>query len=137
MSIAEKLRMLRDQQNWSQETLSKLINLDRSTISRYETGKTIPNDETLLKFAEIYQVSKEFFQKEGENQQPSDESSGFIMKESPADPDLAMIHQLLDKHPELKKALVELHLMAPKRKAFYSHAIAAFIHINKSHKDKM
>ncbi len=61
MSIAEKLRMLRDKQNWSQETLSKMINLHRSTISRYETGKMIPDEETLLKFAEVYKVDKDFF----------------------------------------------------------------------------
>lgn len=135
MSIAEKLRMLRDKQNWSQETLSKMINLHRSTISRYETGKMIPDEETLLKFAEVYKVDKDFFKKDVDPPDPN--TNGLIMREGPDDPDLAMIQQLLESHEELKKALVELHLMAPKRKAFYIHAIVNFIKINNSHKDKI
>ncbi|WP_396953694.1 helix-turn-helix domain-containing protein [Neobacillus mesonae] len=48
MSFVEKLRMLYGKQNWSQEKLSKMVNLHRSGFSRYDTGKSIPGDETLL-----------------------------------------------------------------------------------------
>ncbi|WP_084797807.1 helix-turn-helix domain-containing protein [Neobacillus mesonae] len=137
MSIAKKLRMLRDKQNWSQETLSKIINMDRSTISRYETGRIIPNDETLQKFAEVYKVDKDFFKTNRGFEEPAPNPSGFMMKEGPVDPDLVMIHQLLEDQADLKKALIELHLMAPKRKAFFSHAIVNFIKLNNIHKEKM
>ncbi|WML29801.1 helix-turn-helix transcriptional regulator [Neobacillus sp. OS1-32] len=138
MTIAEKLRMLREKQNWSQETLSKMINLHRSTISRYETGKTIPNEETLLKFAEVYKVGKDFFKDSKEQQEPNTDHAGFIMKEGPADPDMAIIHQLLADHPEMKKALVEFQLLPPKRKAYAIDALNDFIKLlNHKHKGKM
>ncbi|MEH7545917.1 MULTISPECIES: helix-turn-helix domain-containing protein [Bacillaceae] len=60
MALSEKLRELRDKQNWSQETLADMMKMHRSTISRYETGKAIPNYQTVIQFAEIYKVEKEY-----------------------------------------------------------------------------
>jgi transcriptional regulator with XRE-family HTH domain len=137
MSIAEKLRMLRDKQNWSQETLAKLMKMHHSTISRYERGKSTPDYQTLLQFAEVFKIDKDYLLKELYQQEPRTEDSVFITKESLEDPDLELIHQLLQSEPNLKKALVELHLMPPKRKAFFADAIAAFIKTNNRHKDKM
>jgi transcriptional regulator with XRE-family HTH domain len=119
MSLSEKLRTLRDSRNWSQQTLADMMNIDRSTLSRYETGKSIPSYQTLLRFSEIYQVDKEFLIEELAEQRPKSLEPGFILKESLEDHDLAIILQLLKQEPALKKALLELQLIPPKRRAFY------------------
>lgn len=137
MSIGEKLRMLRDKQNWSQETLAKLMKMHHSTISRYERGKNIPDYQTLLQFAEVFKIDKDYLLMELNQQEPRTKDSGFMARESLEDPDLALIYQLLQVEPNLKKALVELQLMPPKRKAFFADAIVSFIKTNNRHKDKM
>lgn len=119
MSLSEKLRKLRDSRNWSQQTLADMMNMDRSTVSRYETGKSLPSYQTLVRFAEIYQVDKEVLVGELTDQQPKNDEPGFILKESLEDHDLTLILQLLKHEPALKKALLELQLLPPKRRAFY------------------
>ncbi|TWD99397.1 helix-turn-helix protein [Neobacillus bataviensis] len=136
MALSEKLRELRDKQNWSQETLADMMKMHRSTISRYETGKAIPNYQTVIRFAEIYKGEKEYLVDELNQLLPNVEAPGFVLKEKLEDPDIGMILQLLQDEPDLKKALVELHLMHPKRKIFYYDAITTFIRVNKM-QDKM
>ncbi|NRD77144.1 helix-turn-helix transcriptional regulator [Bacillus sp. BRMEA1] len=137
MSIAKKLRMLRDKQNWSQETLANLMNMHHSTISRYERGKSIPDYQTLLRFAQVFKVEKDYLIQELRPHEHISAAPGFIAKESQDDPDFTLIQQMLQTEPALKKALVELYLMPPKRRAFFADAIAGLIKVNKHHKDKM
>lgn len=133
MSLSEKLKKLRDNRNWSQQTLADMMRMDRSTVSRYETGKSIPTYQTVVRFAELYQVDKEYLVEELDHQT---EGSGFIAKETSDDHDLLIINQFLQKEPDFKKALLELHLMPPKRRAFYIDSFISQIKVNKHHKDK-
>ncbi len=137
MSFAVKLRNLRDNQNWLQKTLAKMMNLHRSKISRIETGKVIPDYQTLVKFAEVFKIEKDYLVMELDQQNRKPENKGYLAKESLEDPELVMISQLLEKEPELKKILVELHLMAPKRRAFYADQVISLIKVNERHLDKM
>ncbi|MFC4802545.1 MULTISPECIES: helix-turn-helix domain-containing protein [Neobacillus] len=137
MSLAEKLKKLRDRQNWSQDTLASMMNLHRSTISRFENGRSVPTYQTLLQFAEIFKIDKDYLLGELNQGDFSQVEPGFLTKETLENPDLAIIYELLQKEPELKKALVELHLMAPKRRAFYADMIASLVRANKRHRDKI
>jgi transcriptional regulator with XRE-family HTH domain len=119
MSLSEKLRELRDNRNWSQQTLADMMRMDRSTVSRYETGRSIPNYQTVVRFAEIYQVDKEYLVEELDQLLPKTEGSGFIAKETSDDRDLLIINQFLQNEPDFKMALIELYLMPPKRRSFY------------------
>jgi len=137
MTLSNKLRELRDQQNWSQDTVADMLNMHRSTVSRYETGKAIPTYQTVIQFAEIYKVDKEYLVEELDQLLPNVEAPGYVLKEKLEDPDIGMVLRLLEQEPELKKALVELYLIPPKRRKFFTDAIAALIKLNKKYKDKM
>jgi transcriptional regulator with XRE-family HTH domain len=137
MSLSEKLRKLRDNRNWSQQTLADMMRMDRSTVSRYETGRSIPNYQTVIRFAELYQVEKEYLVEELDHLLPKTETSGFVAKETNDDHDLLIINQFLQNEPDFKMALLELHLMPPKRKAFFIDSFINQIKVSKRHKDKL
>lgn len=137
MSLSEKLKKLRDNRNWSQQTLADMMRMDRSTVSRYETGRSVPNYQTVIRFAEVYQVDKEYLVEELDHLLPKTEASGFVAKETSEDHDLLIINQFLQKEPDFKLALLKLHLMPPKRKAFFIDSFISQIKVSKRHKDKL
>ncbi|MDQ0200806.1 transcriptional regulator with XRE-family HTH domain [Neobacillus ginsengisoli] len=114
-----------------------MMKMDRSTVSRYETGKSIPTYQTVIRFAEVYQVEKEYLVEELDHLLPKAEDTGYILKEDLEDQELKIILKLLRQEPDLKNALFELHLMQPNRKAYYIDLITASIKVNKRHKNKM
>jgi transcriptional regulator with XRE-family HTH domain len=134
MSLSEKLKQLRDNRNWSQQYLADLMKLDRSTISRYETGKSIPPYEMVLQFAEIYHVDKEFLVIELDNLLTKKEKSAYILKENPQDKDVEIILQLIQKEPDLKSILMDIHVMEQNRRAYFIEKIKVELKVLKKHK---
>ena len=59
VQLVENLRRLRDEHNYTQLQLSKKLNISRQAYSNYETGKRIPDIETLLRLTDIYGISLE------------------------------------------------------------------------------
>jgi transcriptional regulator with XRE-family HTH domain len=65
--ISEVLRRLRVKADFSQQNVADALNLNRSTYTYYETGKTTPDVRTLYKIAQIFGVPVEiFFPDEGQ-----------------------------------------------------------------------
>ena len=59
VQLVDNLRRLRDEHNYTQLQLSKKLNICRQAYSNYETGKRIPDIETLLRLTDIYGISLE------------------------------------------------------------------------------
>ncbi len=59
--IAETLRRLRVQSDFSQQNIADILNVNRSTYTYYETGKTTPDVRTLYKISKIFDVPIEIF----------------------------------------------------------------------------
>ncbi len=59
--IAETLRLLRVQSDFSQQNVADILNINRSTYTYYETGKTTPDVRTLYKISKIFNVPIEVF----------------------------------------------------------------------------
>jgi transcriptional regulator with XRE-family HTH domain len=134
MSISEKLKQLRENRNWSQQYLANLMKLDRSTISRYETGKSIPPYEIVLQFTQVYQVEKDFLVIELDNLLSESEKAAYILKENPQDKDLEIILQLVQQEPDLKSILLDIHVMESNRRAYFLEKIKAELKVLKKHK---
>lgn len=135
MALSDKLRELRDGRNWSQQHVANLMKVDRSTISRYETGKSLPSYQTILQFADIYQIDKDFLITELNNLLPASEKTGYLLKENTNDKELELILQLIKKEPDLKRILLELHFMSPKRRSYFLEVLNAAVKLQ--HKYKM
>jgi|GEM_PF-1802422 len=56
----EKLLYLRKRKNLTQLQLSEMLNVDRSTYSYYELGKSRPSFESVIKIALFYNVSVDY-----------------------------------------------------------------------------
>lgn len=57
MQLSEKLKYYRKKLGLRQQDIAGLLNLERSTYSYYETGKTTPTLDTLVKLAAIFNIS--------------------------------------------------------------------------------
>ena len=59
-AVAERLRSLREGTKLSQEKFAPLVGMKQSSIDRYERGQSNPSFETLLKYAEYFDVSLDY-----------------------------------------------------------------------------
>ena len=59
-SLGQRLRNERLNKNLSQTQLADYLYLDRTSISKYETGKQIPETPTLEKLSEFFGVSIDY-----------------------------------------------------------------------------
>ncbi len=54
--INENLKKLREEKEFTQKYVADYLNVDRSTYTYYETGKTEPSLTTLAKLCELFEV---------------------------------------------------------------------------------
>ena len=55
--IAGYLQFLRKSHNYTQEELAQRLNITRQSVSKWETGTTIPDIALLLKLSKLYDLS--------------------------------------------------------------------------------
>lgn len=55
-----RIKQLRENAGWTQDELADHLNVQRATVSKYETGFTSLTEETLKKLAKIFSVSIDF-----------------------------------------------------------------------------
>lgn len=60
MSLATRLKSLRDEHNMTQAQVGKVICVSRSTVSGYETKGRQPSHEKLIILAELFNVSMDY-----------------------------------------------------------------------------
>ena len=67
MSFAERLKSLREQERYSQEDLSRLIDVRTNTIWRWENNKANPDIETVRKIAQVLKTTAAYLFGETDN----------------------------------------------------------------------
>ena len=55
--FAEKLKAARKNAGYNQQQIEDILGINRTTLSRYESGQREPDIETLGKLADFYEVS--------------------------------------------------------------------------------
>ena len=82
--IAEKLRHRREACALSQQQVADALNIDRTTYTKYETGKSEPNLETLVKIAAVFNISPlELLPVESSRQKPVRRLQDVVQSNSP------------------------------------------------------
>lgn len=58
--FGKRLKQLREERNLRQEDLGKIVNVEKSTVSQWESGKRTPDVGTILALADYFGVSTDF-----------------------------------------------------------------------------
>ncbi|MFV0467245.1 MAG: helix-turn-helix domain-containing protein [Lachnospiraceae bacterium] len=64
MILSEKISSLRKRNGWSQEDLAEMINVSRQSVSKWESGTSIPDLEKILVLSKIFEVSTDYLLKD-------------------------------------------------------------------------
>ncbi len=64
MILAEKIMMLRKQNSWSQEELAEKLDVSRQSVSKWESGASIPDLDKIIKLSGIFSVSTDYLLKD-------------------------------------------------------------------------
>lgn len=78
INFGNKLKLLRLQDNMTQEQLAQKLNLTKSVISAYETGLRLPSYDVLIRIAKIFNVSTDYLL--GLEHKQEVDLSGFITR---------------------------------------------------------
>ena len=67
MIMSEKIMSLRKKMGWSQEELANELNVSRQSVSKWETGVSIPDMAKIVMMSEVFGVTTDYLLKEGAN----------------------------------------------------------------------
>ncbi|MBP3460155.1 MAG: helix-turn-helix transcriptional regulator [Lachnospiraceae bacterium] len=72
MTLAEKISLLRRQKGWSQEELAEKMDISRQSVSKWESGQSIPDLDKIIKISDIFAVSTDYLLKEDKEENYAD-----------------------------------------------------------------
>lgn len=64
MILAEKIILLRKKSGWSQEELAEQLGISRQSVSKWESGASIPNLDKILEMSGLFGVSTDYLLKD-------------------------------------------------------------------------
>lgn len=64
MILADKIVKLRKQNSWSQEDLAEQLGISRQSVSKWESGTSIPDLDKIIKLSSIFGVSTDYLLKD-------------------------------------------------------------------------
>lgn len=60
MNIGRRIKNLREEHGLTQLAFAKILNVNNSTLSQYESGDRVPSDATKVKIANYFQVTLDY-----------------------------------------------------------------------------
>jgi transcriptional regulator with XRE-family HTH domain len=60
MTIAERIRFLRQERKWTQAELAERLGIHQKQVSAYERGVNLPSTDILIKLAEVFDVTLDY-----------------------------------------------------------------------------
>ncbi|MGO4546867.1 helix-turn-helix domain-containing protein [Paenibacillus sp. 2TAB23] len=96
MNIGNRLAALRAERKWTQLHTSAALGISRAALSHYEKNRREPDSETLLKFANLFQVTVDYLvgRTSIRGQQLTDGVRNFVDQLELSDDDLLNKYQL-------------------------------------------
>ena len=73
MALSEKLYALRKKAGLSQEQLAEQLGVSRQAISKWESGKAVPESDTLVSISSFFHVTLDYLMKEADPDEPASE----------------------------------------------------------------
>jgi transcriptional regulator with XRE-family HTH domain len=98
MTIAERIKRLRQESNMTQADLGKKLGVHQKQVSAYERGVNVPSTDILIKLAEVFDVTLDYL---------AFEAKGQPAKLNIQDRELLRRFEALDRLPENEKSLAK------------------------------
>jgi len=70
MNIGDKICKLRQKNGWSQDELAEKLSVSRQSISKWESGKALPDSNKIILLSELFSVTADFLLKDSEELVP-------------------------------------------------------------------
>lgn len=61
MILSEKIIMLRKKYGWSQEELAERMDISRQSVSKWESGASIPDLERIVSMSQLFGVTTDTY----------------------------------------------------------------------------
>lgn len=94
MILAEKIIALRKRNGWSQEELADKLNISRQSVSKWESGGSIPDLDKVIKLSGLFGVSTDYLLKDEMEEiaysETDDEKDAAVKSVSPEDANVFM-----------------------------------------------
>ena len=58
--VAERIKELREKNNYTQSSLAKKLNVTRSSVNAWEMGISVPSTALIVELAKLFQVSTDY-----------------------------------------------------------------------------
>lgn len=94
MILADKIMKLRKQNGWSQEELAMQLGVSRQSVSKWESGTSIPDLERIIKLSQIFGVSTDYLIKDEIEEIPAEGQA--VTVDSGVEPDESARHLSLE-----------------------------------------
>ena len=95
MSVGDRLKYLRECKGITQDKLAEIVNVKKSTISKYENNKLEISNETLVKFAKYFNVTTDYILNKANDKQEEHSNSNIIQLNN--DGDFAELYKVFKK----------------------------------------
>ncbi|NMW17248.1 MULTISPECIES: helix-turn-helix domain-containing protein [Bacillus] len=99
--FGQRLKALRLEKGMTQQQLADFLDIEKSNISRFESGKQSPSNDNRVKMAKLFNVSVDYMLGLSEHKSLDKEKSEKISK------DAAALMEKINKLPPEKRKLIE------------------------------
>lgn len=111
MPFANTLRELRKEHKWTQDELASKVGVHGRHIGKYENGQVMPNADTLIRIAKVFDVSIDYLLLDSLPPKPEDIKDKDLMKY------LKDVSSMEEKDKDVVKSLIEAYVKKRKVEA--------------------
>lgn len=90
MTLAEKLLNLRTDRGLSQGDLAEKLDVSRQSVSKWETGQSVPDLDKIIKLADLFGVTVDDLVREEGQPEPSTPQVVYVEKKREPTPDQSL-----------------------------------------------
>lgn len=126
--LADHLKYLRKQRDWTQEEVAQYLNMSRSQISKWENGEMLPDIESLAKLSDLYGVSIDFLMGKRTGKQDLLREVSRLYQTDGVDEKMLDIMDYLKQHPDMEQAIYSLAQLPAKKRKHAETAVVTVIH---------
>ena len=118
--IAKTLEKLRENNGYTQRQVADALNIERSTYTYYETGKTTPDINTIIKLAKIFNVPyTDIFEAQERHQHKLHDASGDFNTQ-----EIKMLHYSYELTKDEQQMLINYRVLSQEDKEKFADLLA-------------